>query len=523
MKTINNKYLAIIVALVFMSCSDDFFDVNESLNDPSTSTPKLTLPVALKYSADYISGGYNSPNTLGNIWTQNWAAAGDYIYFTDEMNYTVTSGFRTATFQSAYLDPLSNYDFVEHYGEDSETEGIEFGYYRAIAKIMKSYHFQYLVDAYGDVPYSEALKGKGNATPAYDDAQEIYNDLYIQLTEAVGMIEQGLAGTEAYNKVGKEDVMFGGDMKLWGKFANSLRLRILLRQSETSNNLSSKFAEVDANSLGYLGAGENAYVNPGYAKQSGKQNPLWNGFGEDSSGNLASNNEATRGTIYVLDKLDGYNDPRKTRLYAKATVPVDPDVVYVGIAQNDQKATSPTSAQLSGVGPGILKGPTQNAIIMQSAESLFLQAEAAQKNLITGDAQALYELAIQQSFIQLAVPASTGNPDATPPVPAKTTVERAQDYYGQSKNNVGWTASTNKIEAIITQKWIALNGTNGFEIWMEWKRTGFPRDLPPAPDATQPTIPIRLLYPSSEAANNPGNVPVQSSSDAFNKPVFWDM
>jgi len=509
MKTINNKYLAIIVALVLMSCSDDFFDVNESENDPSESKPELTLPVAQKFSADYISGGYNSPNTLGNIWTQAWTAAGDYIYFTDEMQYNVTSGFRTSTFQTAYLNPLDNYDYVEHFGENSESGGAEFGYYRAIAKIMKAYHYQYLVDIYGDVPYTEALQGKDNATPAYDSGQSIYDNIYDQITEAISLIQQGLddAGTEneIFQEIGNEDVMYGGNMTMWAKFGNSLRLRILLRQSELSNNLTSKYTALDASPFGYLGAGENAYVNPGYVLQAGKQNPLWDAFGETSAGNLAANAEATRATIYAIEKLrDEFNDPRLSRLYAPASAPEDPAVPFVGIEQNDQNANSPKSAELSGIGPGILKGPDQNAIIMQSAESLFLQAEAAQRGFIAGNAQALYEAAISESFTQLG---ATG----------------ASAYYAQGINNVSWNASSDKIEAIITQKWIALNGTNGIENWIEYKRTGFPADLPAAPNALQSTIPIRLLYPSSEAANNPGNVPSQISADAFNSPVFWDM
>lgn len=518
MKTINNKYLAILIALVVMSCSDDYFDVNRSQNDPETSTPQLTLPVAQKYSADYLSGNYGSVNTLGNIWAYTWAAAGDYIYFTEEMQYNVTSGFRNGTFEGAYLLPLVNYNYVENYGNGSATDGAEYGNFRAIAKIMKAFHYQYLVDAYGDIPYTEALQGNANTTPAYDDAEFVYTSIYTELNNALALIDEG-TGNENFIEVGTEDVMFNGNMVKWAKFANSIKLRILLRQSETGTSLAAQYAELNASPYGFLGAGENAYVNPGYTMQAGKQNPLWDAFGETSAGSAASNAQATRATDYVLAKLESYNDPREGRLYAPAS---DTDT-FEGIAQNDQLATSPKSAALSGVGPGVLKGPAQNAIIMQSAESLLLQAEAAQRGFLPGNAQALYESAIEQSFIQLGVEPTIADPEATPPVAGVTTVEKAMAYYNQNINNVGWAASANKIEAIITQKWIALNGTNGFENWIEYRRTDFPSDLPSAPNATQPTIPIRLLYPSSEAGSNPGNAPVQTGSDAFNSPVFWDM
>jgi len=493
-KIINNKYILLLLSLVVMSCSEDYFDVNESQDNPSESTPQLTLPVAQKLSASYLSGNYNSVNTLGNLWAYTWAAAGNYIYFTDEMQYNVTSGFRTATFQSAYLGPLANYDYVENFDA-----GIEYSNYRAIAKIMKAFHYQYLVDAYGDIPYTEALQGGANPTPAYDTAEFIYNDIYNQLNAAIALIAQG-EGDENVITVGEEDIMLGGDMQMWAKFANSLKLRILLRQSETGSSFATEYAELNSNPYGFLGAGENVYANPGYVMEAGKQNPLWDAFGETSAGNLAANTEATRATDYVIEKLMDFNDPRLSRLY----YPAAETNTFEGIAQNNQTATAPQTQDLSGVGPGVLVSAEQNAIIMQSAESLFLQAEAAQRNFISGSPQALYESAIEQSFNQLG---ATG----------------AAAYYSQSIPNVGWAASSsNPIEAIITQKWIALNGTNGFENWIEYRRTGYPSDLPSAPNATQPTIPIRLLYPTSEFASNPNNVPSQTGSDAFSSPVFWD-
>ena len=67
-------------------------------------------------------------------------------------------------------------------------------------------------------------------------------------------------------------------------------------------------------------------------------------------------------------------------------------------------------------------------------------------------------------------------------------------------------------------------GTNGYEVWIEYRRTGFP-DVPAAPAPTGTpgvfTIPVRLLYPTSEINTNP-NVPQQQTADAFNKKVFWD-
>lgn len=503
MKILNRLCIAAIAIFTMQACSDDFYDVNDSKNNPTFSTPELTLPVAQKYTADYISGEYFSVNTLGNLWGYVWAAAGNYIYFTDATNYNVTSSFRTGTFEDAYMECLVNYDYVENYGLGSETEGVEYSNFHAIAKIMKAFHYQLLVDIYGDIPYSEALQAPEILTPAYDSGDAVYSSIYDELTEAIDMITAGMDNQDVL-PVGDADVMLGGDMNHWAQFANSIKLRILLRQSETPKDLSAKYAELAASPYGFIGPGETVYSNPGYSQDENKQNPLWDDFGETVAGDPAPNNEATRATDYVLDKLQSYNDPRLSRLYE----PAESTGTFEGIAQNQNQvnANAPQSQDLSGIGPGVLVGPTQDAIIFSSYESLLLQAEAAQRGLLPGNAQALYESAITESFIQLGVP------DAA---------TAAATYYSQSIPNVGWTASPNKIEAIITQKWIALNGTNGLELWLGYKRTGYPSDLPAAPDAFSNTIPVRLLYPSSEYSTNPANVP--NVTDPFNDRVFWDV
>ncbi len=96
---------------------------------------------------------------------------------------------------------------------------------------MKAYHFQLLVDCYGDIPYSEALGRSLEATPVYDDAQTIYEDLIVQLTDAIALIKNA-AGCPDVQNLATDDGMFGGDMEEWIKFANTLKLRILVRQSD---------------------------------------------------------------------------------------------------------------------------------------------------------------------------------------------------------------------------------------------------------------------------------------------------
>ena len=483
MKILNKLFIALFAVFLIASCSDDFFDVDKSQNSPEFSTPQLTLPVAQKFSVDILSGGYNSYNTLGNLWAYSWAAGGDFIFFTEETLYQVNSAFRPTMFNNAYLFPLNNYDLL-----DKNTDP-QYANYVAIGKIMKAFHFQYLVDAYGDIPYSEAFQRAANTTPAYDNAQDIYNDLIVQLTAAQTLITA--SGTDATVLIPtNEDIMLGGNMGLWSKFANTLKLRILLRQSEIGV---SDYSSVN-NGIGFLNAGENVFSNPGYVNDINRQNPLFAAFGKTVAGDPAANANATRATDYAITQLNG--DPRLSRLFK----PVGTGTTFVGIAQNQAGGT--VSASLSGVGPGILVSSTQNGIIMQAAESLLLQAEAVARGFIPGNAAQLYNAAVQASFDQLGAGSAAG-------------------YLGVKDFPVSGVLNE-EVGAIIFQKWVALMGTNGFENWIEYKRTGFP-NLPVAPGAEGPgVIPVRLLYPSSEQAANNDNAPVQTSTDAFTSKVFWD-
>jgi len=87
----------------------------------------------------------------------------------------------------------------------------------------------------------------------------------------------------------------------------------------------------------------------------------------------------------------------------------------------------------------------------------------------------------------------------------------------------GYTASTNKIQAIMYQKSIALCNTNGVEAWIEYTRTGFINNIPMPMGSTSPTgkKPLRLMYPTSELASNSANVPAESIADVFNIGPFW--
>jgi hypothetical protein len=509
MKNIYIKILfGLLIGTSFQSC-DDFLDVNEDPNEPSSEivNPDIVLAATQVYTYGVLAGNVSefnpnavqdNMNQLGNLMMNNWTrdvGASNSSYYFNEHTYNVTSDFYSGIFENLYLR-TSNYTFIQN------TTKPGYDNYKAIAKILKSFYFQYLVDLYGNIPYSEAHKRGDNLTPKYDDALTIYRDLVVQLEEAVDLIDNAPAGTL---NPGENDVMLGGNMQMWKKFANTVKLRILLRESQraaSSAYIASEMAELQSSGAQFLGPNDNVTINPGFSASTNKQN----GFAAmflTINDTYKNNWSSTAATKYTVSYLQNTNDPRLTRIYSATSAPGGND--YNGHQQGDVLNTS-TNYPVSHVGPGLLQNSAQDGLVFTAAESLLLQAEAVQRGYLTGSAKSLYESGITESFKLLGL-----------------TTAQAVTYYSQATNLIGWNGSAgNEIHAIINQKWIALNGINGGEIWIENTRTGFPSHVPLSTVAPGPSRPIRLLYPSSEIAGNTANVPQQNESEAFTSKIFWN-
>ncbi|PLX22937.1 MAG: SusD/RagB family nutrient-binding outer membrane lipoprotein [Marinilabiliales bacterium] len=494
MKNILIKFTNLILVVILLaSCSEDYLDVNVDPNNPSTVSPDLILPTAMKYTADVIQGSRRA-NTLGNLMMYNWSQADGYSWYTNEFNYLVNTSFYRGIFNDSYSEPLTQYQILENLEDE------EYVYYVAIAKIMQSYHFQLLVDFYGDVPYFEALQRGAEATPAYDDAQEIYDDLIIELTSAIDLIDNAV---ETAIVPGNDDIIFGGEMHDWKAFANTIKMRILTRQIDMTGRTA--YIQDEVNAIIAEGSGfitGDVGVNPGYLQEEGKQNPTWNTYGWDVGGTAAMDNDATCASDYIITYLQGLNDPRIDYIYEQ------PATGHLGVPQGllaheyDNPVVDAYVADLvSNIGPGILKSPNMDAIIFTLAESYFNQAEAALTITGLGNAQTLYENGIQASFDCLGAPG-------------------AATYISQPVGFVAWGIGgiSNK-ELIITQKWIAMNGITAEQSWFDYSRTGYPRNLPISRQASTTDRPVRIYWPSGEVSANGGNLPDQP--DAFTAKIFW--
>jgi len=516
MKYINKLAVMSLLVLGSVGCSDDYLDINTSPTTPTASniTPDLSLAGAIMAPNDHNNVfGRVSPLSvnameLGAVFMQQWA--GDINNFaavyTNEYRLNITTDFREDIFVETYRGLATIEAILDFDGENYDN-------HKAIARINKAFYFQLLVDLYGDIPYSEALKRGSNLNPVYDDAQDIYRDLIVQLDMAIAEFNNA-DGDDVV--VGAEDVAFQGNLERWVQFANTLKLRILLRQSNLADNdggtstyLNQQFANLDNNFLT-----EDSFLNPGYTNSEGKQNPFYAAYGEDAQGTVAQTSivatdyiaEFMKGTSTQNGISTGVNDIRLDSIYQQ--IPSEGEVV--GVIQGASDNEAPDDLSKLNLGSGILKSSAQNLYLITAAESYFLQSEAAFRGYISGDAKGLFQSGIRASFNLLNITDEDGM--------------AVSNYLDNSNNTnlIGWDGSANKIEAIMTQKWMALNGFNSIESWIEFRRTGFP-DVPLPTIAQRPARPVRLLYPATELQTNSANVPSQTADSAFNNPIFWDV
>jgi hypothetical protein len=497
----NKKIITLIISLALLGSScTDFLGVNEVNPNSASKVPaKLLLPAALNSVAAIM-------NTPGNfefayLWYGLWSISSGYSQPSQLVQYNITSSNYTGVFSNFYL---TGQNFTEI--ENSTTEPKDAAY-KAIAMIMKAYLMQNLVDIWGNVPYSEAFKtGEGILKPKYDDQKTIYEDLVLKLDAAIKIIQD--LPVDATEIPSSSDIVYGGNMTNWAKFANTVKLRMLVHQSGmTGRDSYIKTAIATTASVGYLKAGEGALSNPGYLNSAGKMNPFYNRYYKpDGSSN-------TDGITYhnagkdVVEFMRGNGDPRLGRFFNP----------YSGtnFAGNTLGITDPaplTAANTSKLGylagsKGHMIGTfDKSAPLLTDFESLFIQAEAVNRGYITGDAKALYNAALTQSCLYMGLTAAD-----------------AATFIALEKVNVNYELAPNKINLILMQKWCSLNGVAPLEIWTDYRRSGIPNFITFSkdPNIQNPTPPVRLLYPQREISVNNDNVVAVGAINLFTSKIFW--
>lgn len=427
------KFLSFVSAaalLVSATSCKGYLDINYNPNVPASENittsmifPGVEMAIAASYG-DYlrIVGGYFCQHYAHQFGTSNYV---DYSQF--EMSAVRNSGTYTQLFQKG----LTNIKTIQQKASAEE----DWGTYLA-ATTLRAFIYQALVDCYGEVPYSEALDDS-NLTPKYDDGKDIYLGIVSELDEAISKASAG-------DMVCTNFLLPGETAGEWIKFANSLKLRILVRMMDVVDVKSQITALVAENNF----IGSDIEFAGCWEKAAGKESPF---YGEEFStlgGSTQINviaNIALIGSMQVKDS-EGvilYTDPRLAAFFN-----ANNEGKYDGgvSGTNLSTATAPYNTTAHWCRP--VASYDMPVSLLSVAEVKFLLAEVAAK--FGGDAAGYYAEAINASF------------DAAG-------VEGADEYLERNPYN-----AQNYKECIGVAKWIALSGVNPFEAYCEVRRLKFP-------------------------------------------------
>ena len=497
-----------LFALMASSCKESFLDINTNPNALPTSLPNYVFTNALNTSA----ANMRAPNETGSYWSGQWTQSNSYILSTTIFAYNFTNG--DFNYWDGYYNNLEDYQFVIDNADANNQK-----FLKGPAKVMKALLFQQLVDMYGNVPFSDAFKGVKSLAPKFDDQQAVYASLITLLDEALVDIKAN-AFASAFTG---SDIVFKGNTTNWAKFANSLKLRILMRQTRVTSKeayIKTEINKIVAENSGFItgidvGSGGSGF----YLASAGKLNPIYETWGYSAAGATQALGRFPRVSEFLVNTLKAAKDTfRMKRLAyavggegATAGVSSKAEVSsnYIGVPFGNSAGFVATAS--SPIGPSVIvKGAFDRPyILMTAAEVQFNLAEAKERfgagvNL-PSDAKTYFEAGIQQSF------RLTGTP-----------VANAAAFVGSGIQDYDYVASTNKLKAIAVQKWLAYVNFSGLEAWAEYRKTGYPV-TPQSPQVTDAKRPVRFYYPNTESGANSANVTAQGAIDVFATRLFWDV
>ncbi|AEV96572.1 hypothetical protein A4D02_20620 [Niastella koreensis] len=491
---INSRICAVVLAVIVActGCKKGYLDVND---DPNRATDaNVTAELIFPNAAHNVGVRLASANLR---FVQNWvgyfAQAGDYAILQDETSYIINFSFGDALWENEY-----NVLF-DLYLTKQKALAVGDSVLAGASMVLSARLWQDMVDIYGNIPYSKAFQGVLVAQPAYDKAQDIYAALQTSLDSA----NIYLQGT-AKSTFAATDIVNNGNITLWTKFANTLKLRLLIRQSQVNGfNPAAEIAKIQANG-GVLHAGENIDVNPGYVNDVNKQSPFYANFGFTTTGSQAS--PSTRANTYFVNLLNSTNDPRLSRYFRAPSAGGPITGCVYGLS-----AGNPIGKKSSYTGPGLVGSATQNQWIFPAFESMFLEAEAIARGWMTGVAQDAYESAVKESFTWLGVPNATT---------AATTY-----MSGNPIANWATVAGSNVLaqaKFIAAQKYVAMCGTDPVEAWSDIRRLDMLTDKGYiSVNASRPILPVRILLPQIEYTSNGDNARAQGTISQFDSKLFW--
>lgn len=469
------------------SCTKGFEELNIDPNRIDKVTPGSLLTPTI-----YDMSNYFTVRSYDFTWEimQVGLSYGSFQGSTGGVHrYEITENSGNGTWNNCYR-ALRNLNEME-----VASEAYNAPIYKAVAKTFRAYVAGILTDAFGDVPFSEALKAEQNITqPVFDTQESIYMSLIAGLKEANEIYKAGgvMTGT---------DLLYNNDINKWRKFNNSLLMRLLMRLSKrTELNTLSELRNIINNPSEYPVFMSNA--DAALVKISG-QSPYdyaWARRQDFSTFHAMSS--------FFVDLTNELEDPRRELFMNRASRLVDGVVVDLGFkgiqsahsgdeSQFDYSPSTPNADLMvhTALGTEIIE------VIMSYAEVELIKAEIAILDGAMDKAEEAYNKAVVAGITQWKNAVLPDGYVETPAVKFDGTLEQ-----------------------VYTQKYLALL-FNDYQQWFEYRRTGYP-ELPKTPYMLHGgEMPKRFLYHLDVRRFNAENYRIASErigGDDILTKVWWE-
>ncbi|GHT69654.1 hypothetical protein FACS189452_10420 [Bacteroidia bacterium] len=484
-----------MVAVSTVSC-EKFLDVNKDPRYPASSSSQMLFASGVAWSASRLG---RDGQLVGEIWSQHYTqnnAANQYKEI-DYYNMANNSTYSTNLWSSMYAGALPDLKIAIAQSEANS----EWNYWLA-AKVMTAFDFHLLVSFFEKIPFTDALKGETNLTPAFDEGKTVDAGIVALLDEAIAKKNDAAA----IISMGANDFVFGGDIDNWVKFAKTLKLKVLMRDFAANQAAiqalltEDDLLTVDAKMTGFVDATNNS-------------NPLY-----EADRRALNTNTNLRASATLVTFLNTYSDPRAAALFEPVTK--DPVLVsgdwewtvdapagtYRGLDQGSadlfEQAVFPTPAHSRA-----RLAATDAVYFLSASDSYFLQAEAYARLSNAGQAKAKYDLGVEAAFARWGYTAQ-----------AATFIGTGGAYEFQSGS------LDDMLKSILMQKWISTTRCNSWDAFFDINRTGIPAlGSEMVNDADAPALPntsyvLGTLAPSSGSVLPAGDYPrrllfTKSSSD----------
>ena len=442
-----------LVCILLSSCKKDLTSLNVDPKSPST-VPSYTL---FTYAQKNLADNLSSANVNSNIWRlimQYWTET----TYTDESNYDLSGRNIPQNFyHSMYRDVLRDLQDSRDLIPTDVTDPVQIKNEQAIIDVLKIYTYHYLVTTFGNIPYTQALD-ISNTQPVFDDAKTIYSSLMTKLDGAIAnMNTSGVS-------FGGADIVYGGDVSLWKKFAASLKLKMALVMADYDNTAAGT-AAVAAQGLGLIGSNaQNADFL--YLSTPPNTNPVWVDLVQSGRKDFVVTNT-------IITNMQTNNDPRLS-LYCTVNGAGGYSGGVPGASNNYTTFSKPSAT---------ITDPAHPYTLMSYSEVEFLLAEAAARGYaVTGTAATHYASAVTASITNWGGSAAA----------AVTYLAQPAVVYNPA----------NYKQSIGTQKWLSMFD-RGHDAWTDWRRLDFPVIV--APPSALTVTPLRYTYPTTENTLNGTN------------------